>query len=593
MKGRVTKLLAGFIVSVMVLAVMGNGSNTAYADEPVVDIADVVAESEDTDIAIEFEDDNVMESGEDALLTEIEESIPALREEPRDESEVYTVDDSDSLGLDVCFYIRTNVEDSLIPDEPSDQPTSYYTSGIRVNQAVSSNSFVYDNNITSNLCDDGYTASNAVRQSLMQVPSVTDIQSIYPSFDPSLQYILWYVIKEAGTPYPNRDVYIHVDGVVLSKDLQEEPIGPVEPENPEEPEDPLNPENPIEPENPEHTDTGRVESDLKFEIYSVNVEPPFEYDGEEHLIGGYIIRVTDEENGDTAEYTYGPYGDFRGVVFQKLRSARASIPGTIIDFMGMAFNINVDSAYLLVKNPESYEIPLFFGGKQISAADIIIRDESGKILDANIQVKTTTVENAVSQRKITITAGSTVQNDNGITVTNENVTISSGSLLPGHRLVTSIVGSQTGPGESVNEITYYDIIGSDGKSYKAMYDVTKENGWLILVKPSDGGGASNDNSPAGAKADTAENVTESVSTALPVILGAKKNNDGTTALLTKTGTTDENAESEHSLSDNKAQVLGARRGDTSDPGIPSEIRLVLIVLCLMALMVINIKRSNS
>ena len=576
MKGRVTKLLAGFVVSVMVLAAMGNGSNTAYADEPdVVDIADTVAESEDTDIAIEFEDDNVMESGEDALLTEIEESIPALREEPRDESEVYTVDDSDSLGLDVCFYIRTNVEDSLIPDEPSDQPTRYYTSGIRVNQAVSSNSFVYDNNITSNLCDDGYTASNAVRQSLLQVPSVTDIQSVYPSFDPISQYVLWYVIKEAGTPYPNRDVYIHVDGVVLSKDLSGESE---EPEN---------------PEDSEQTDTERVKSNLKFEIYSVNVEPPFEYDGEEHLIGGYIIRVTDEENGDTAEYTYGPYGDFKGVVFQKLRSARASIPGTIIDFMGMAFNINVDSAYLLVKNPGNYEIPLFFGGSKISAADIIIRDESGKILDANIKVKTPAVQDAVSQRKITITAGSTVQNDNGTTVTNENVTISAGSLLPGHRLVTSIVGSQTGPGESVNEITYYDIIGSDGKSYKAMYDVTKENGWLILVKPSDGGGASNDNSPAGAKADTAENVTESVSTALPVILGAKKNNDGTTALLTKTGTTDENAESEHSLSDNKAQVLGARRGDTSDPGIPAEIRLGLIILCLMALMVINIKRSNS
>ncbi len=591
MKGRVTKLLAGFVVSVMVLAAMGNGSNTAYADEPdVVDITDNVAESEDTDIAIEFEDDNVMESGEDALLTEIEESKTALREEPRDASEVYTVDDSDSLGLDVCFYIRTNVEDSLIPDEPSDQPTRYYTSGIRVNQAVSSNSFVYDNNITSNLCDDGYTASNAVRQSLLQVPSVTDIQSVYPSFDPISQYVLWYVIKEAGTSYPNRDVYVHVDGVVLQREISEEPVEPSEPE------EPLAPVGPIEPENPEeteHSDSDRVESDLKFEIYSVNVEPPFEYDGEEHLIGGYIIRVTDEENGDTAEYTYGPYGDFRGVVFQKLRSARASIPGTIIDFMGMAFNINVDSAYLLVKNPGSYEIPLFFGGSKISAADIIIRDESGKILDANTQVKTTTVENAVSQRKITITAGSTVQNDNGITVTNENVTISSGSLLPGHRLVTSIVGSQTGPGESVNEITYYDIVGSDGKSYKAMYDVTKENGWLILVKPSDGGGASNDNSPAGAKADTAENVTESVSTALPVILGAKKNNDGTTALLTKTGTTDENAESEHSLSDNKAQVLGARRGDTSDPGTPSEIRLVLIVFCLMALMVINIKRSNS
>ena len=574
MKGRFFKLLAGILMSATVFTAMGNSSNTAYAIEPdVANIADTVAESDDA-----------------ALLTEFEESVPALREEPREESEVYAVDDSDSLGLDVCFYIRTNVEDSLIPDEPSDQPTQYYTRGIRVNKAVSTNSFVYDNNVISDLCDDGFTASNGVRQSLLQVPSVADIQNVYPSFDPNTQYVLWYVIKEAGTPYPDWDVYIHVDGVVLSKDLSGGTEESDDPANPSEPEGPIEP---IEPENPEQTDTERVKSDLEFEIYSANVEPSFEYDGEDHLIGGYIIRVTDKENGDIAQYTYGPYGDFRGVVFQKLSASRASVPGTTFDFMGIAFNINVDSAYLFVKNPGNYEIPFFFGGEKVSAADIIIRDESGKILDAKTEIKTPTVDNAVSQRKITITAGSTIQNDNGKTVTNENVTITSGSLMPGHRLVTSIVGSQTGPGESVNEITYYDIIGSDGKSYKAMYDVTKENGWIILVKPSDNGGTSSDNSQADAKADTAENVTESVSTALPIILGAKKNSDGTTALLTKTGTTDENAESEHSLSDDTAQVLGARRGDTSDPGIPAEIRLGLIVLCLMALMVINIKRSNS
>ena len=222
----------------------------------------------------------------------------------------------------------------------------------------------------------------------------------------------------------------------------------------------------------------------------------------------------------------------------------------------------------------------------------------GKILDAYTDIKTPTVENAVSQRKITITAGSTVQNDNGETVTNENVTVSSGSLLPGHKLVTSIVGSQTGPGESVNEITYYDIIGGDGKSYKAMNDVTKENGWLILVKPSGSGKDSGNTPSADAKERLfedvqemlPENATESVSTALPVILGEKKSSDGTTALLTKN-----NAEKDkdNPATDDGAKVLGARRGDTTDAGLPPEIRLSLIILCLMALMVINIKRSNN
>ena len=608
MIGRFTKLIAGFAVSAMVFSAMGNSSYNAYAVEPKV--ADMAAESEKTESVIEYDDNdvstdpeiddtadeleiddviieseaegNVTESEIETPVTEIEELKPALEDKPGEESEVYTVDDSDSLGLDACFYIRTNVEEAVIPDEPSDQPTQYYSDGIRVNEAVLTDSFVYDNNITSNLCDDGYTASNGVSGKLLQVPSVADIQRVYPSFDPNTQYVLWYVIKQALTPYPDWDVFIHVDGVVLPKEIAVEP---------EEPETPAEPADPIEPEKPEEQ---RVKSDLEFEIYSANVEPPFEYDGEEHLIGGYVIRVTDRANGDSAQYTYGPYGDFRGVVLMKLNSVGANVPGTTFDFMGIAFNINVDSAYLFVKNPGNYEIPFFFEGKEVSPADIIIRDVSGKILDAHTDIKTPPLDNAVSQRKITITAGSTVQNDNGETITNENVTISSGSLLPGHRLVTSIVGSQTGPGESVNEITYYDIIGSDGKSYKAMYDVTKENGWLILVKPSDGGTSKENSSLPDTESVLSGDASESVSTALPIVLGEMRKSDGTTALLSRNNETG-SVQGDISFSDDtdSPQVLGARRGDTSDVGIPAEIRLVLIILCLMAIMVINIRRSNS
>ena len=559
MEGRFTKLWGKLVMPVALAVLMGISCINAYAYDS--DFGELTLELEKNDL-------------EDL----------AEREGLGEESEVYEEDESGSLGLDVCFYIRTNVENSLIPDEPSDQPARNYSSAIRVNNAVSDNSFVYDQNITSNLCDDGYTASNSVRNALKVVPSVAEIQSVYSSFDPNSQYVFWYVIKEAGTPSPNRDVSIHVDGVVLAKEASAEPETPGTAEG---------------------ADIPHVESDLEFEIYSANVEPPFEYDGEDHLIGGYMIRVTDKANGDEAVYTYGPYGDFRGVVFKKLRSAAdVSVPGTTFDFMGMAFNVNVDSAYLLVKNPGNYEIPFFFGGKQVSAADIIIRDESGRILDAHTDIKTPIVDNAVSQRKITITAGSTVQNDNGSTITNGSVKVSSGSLLPGHKLVTSIVGSQTGPGESVNEITYYDIVDADGKSYKAMYDVTKENGWLILVKPtgssasaSAGGSASAGSSSSASAGNTAsagsstgnaaqEPLAEgnANSTVVPgsaqstafnsaAVLGAQRNGDASSGLLTRS--------------------QGARMSDTSDTGIPAELRIFFIVLCLMAIMVINVKRSNN
>ena len=89
-------------------------------------------------------------------------------------------------------------------------------------------------------------------------------------------------------------------------------------------------------------------------------------------------------------------------------------------------------------------------------------------------------------------------------------------------------------------------------------------------------------------------ASESVSTALPIVLGEMRKSDGTTALLSRNNETG-SVQGDISFSDDtdSPQVLGARRGDTSDVGIPAEIRLVLIILCLMAIMVINIRRSNS
>ena len=169
--------------------------------------------------------------------------------------------------------------------------------------------------------------------------------------------------------------------------------------------------------------------------------------------------------------------------------------------------------------------------------------------------------------------------------------------------MTSIVGSQTGPGESVNEITYYDIIDNDGNSYKAMYNVTRQNGRLVVVGKSGSGTSAGGNKTSG-ESDTESLVESEVQRAVSggsMVLGAQRSGDGTTGLLTKNNTSgtgngnDAEAvvDAGDSSVDDGAAVLGARRSATADVSMPTELRIVFIVLCLMALMAINIKRSNN
>ena len=593
----------------------------------------------------------------------------------------YTGDDSDSLGLDVCFYVRDTDGVTAIPNEPQNHPVSLYSNAIRINDAVSDCKFVYDNNLSEDLADDGITAQNAVVSSLKAYPSQSQIQEVYPSFDPETQYVFWYVKKLSISWPPHFDVFVHVDGIIVNKTAapiiatepavdepgtgdepvvtpepkpedepivapepkpEDEPIVAPEPKPEDEPvvvEEPKKEDNPVVVEEPKAEDepvvapepktdeasgdikdpnkedkpkveeksekvpseevveeVEKVRPELSFEVFSVNVEEPFEYDGEEHLIGGYVIRVTDSAEGNVAEYVYGPYGDFRGVTFTSVSFLQdIKIDGTIFTHMGVSYNVNVDSAYLLVKNPGVYEIPLFFKGMIMSAADIIIRDEEGKVVDtAKLNVSTPSSEDSIRKRKITIEAGSTIQNDDGTTLTNDKVNITSGSLLPGHKLVTSIVGSQTGPGESVNEITSYDILDEDGNSCKALYDVINNKGWLVVVKQNDAASGSDISQENG-------NVSETTSTGSKEqeYSGITVTRDNSVLGATRDGEEDYGVVIANLIKDKNIdpvdlpEVLGARRSATDDITIPAELRLCFIILCMMAIMIINIRRSRD
>ena len=94
------------------------------------------------------------------------------------------------------YYIRL---DGTIPYEPSSYGTNLYTKGIAIN-----NCMVEAKAIANDF--------PALEENLAIVPTSSQIKKVYPSYDPSYQYVLWYVSKKESDGW-------HIDGVLLNKTM--------------------------------------------------------------------------------------------------------------------------------------------------------------------------------------------------------------------------------------------------------------------------------------------------------------------------------------------------------------------------------------
>lgn len=580
--------LVRVLLSLLVIAAMGSSRVISFAgdydqtlisvdesEQAVYEKGDLESLDEEctTEISLEenleseYADEAITDASDEGNQIDIAESKTIIIE--IGESEKYF---AGSHAEDVCFFILRGI-DAEIPYEPAPHSSDNYSDAMRVNNAMKYTGTVLGQDLEDSeeaLDEDNYTIKNQVTSCLLARPTLEQIQEVAPEFDPAKHYIVWYVIKSTMTAAPNADVWIHVDGVIRSRVYSEPEPG----ENPiDEPVGPEPGDEPIE-EPVEET----VPSEYSFNIYTKNFAEPFEYDGQEHIIGGYVIEVLDKETGELLqEFDYGPFGNRLGMRMSFRAEGERALSGTVFSFAGATYKVNVDSAYLSVTEPGLYSIPFLSGGKEISLDDIRIWDESGKLIDTGISKnpKGGSDKTEVSKRSITVTAGSTVQNDDGQTLTNDKVSITSGSLIEGHKLVTTIVGSQTGPGTSLNEITSYDIVDENGNSVKKFYNVSLVNGQLVLVPVS--GEDSNGTNSTGS-AVTSILVRDQEKTTVdnkPMVLGAQRDGDG------------------NSDSIDGQRAYGVRSSETSDEGIPSGARLSLIILCVMIIMVINIKRNKQ
>ncbi|WP_026520450.1 hypothetical protein [Butyrivibrio sp. FCS006] len=493
-------------------------------------------------------------------------------------------------ALDVCFFIRGAAVGADIPEEPGNYAAAQYSSAIRVDGAVSasySESAHAVDGSEESLLSDGFTASNEVSQMLKRLPQAADIRSAVGVFDETKHYVVWYVIKSATTGYPNADVTIHVDGVIRERTIAEtedpqDPNDPQELEDPQDPKDPQETEEPQEPEKP--AEVADPIPDVTLEIRALFLEDGKEckeivFDGKEHIVGGFEIVVKDKESDNPIiGYLYECYGQFIGT-----KSYADNGQGTEFTYRGQDFWVNVVKAFAKVTNIGDSQEVVFYDADDHplrSAADFIIKDSAGNILPAKFNVLPVTGTVNVKARDITVEAGTTVKNNQGQTLTDDSFTITSGSLLEGHRIEKVVInGSQTGVGRSVNEITTVIIVDENGKPVNDLYNIKKVNGELILVDPGTGESATVSGS---------ENTSASGTTS---IISVIRTNSGLTATTGNVVMDSLQAAGNSTVSQ---RVLGARRADTSDTADDYHIRLLVLIsgFAFAALTLINGKHSN-
>lgn len=516
-------------------------SISAEAEEFNNELDLVFFEDSDDVVIFDEEEEPLEEAFEEADEEFLEEALEEADEESLKETFEEAADISDEMMLDVCFFIRGNGIGADIPHEPGLYFSDEYSSAIRVDNAIAFSEFRLSTEETDgyeeSLLDDGFTASNEVSQMFALLPEAADISDVVSDFDESRHYVVWYVVKTAITDYPNSDVFIHVDGVIRERadidDPEEEPLT----EEPEEIVDPI--------------------PDVTLEIRALFLEDgveckEIEFDGREHTVGGFEIIVKDKWSGNPIiGYIYECYGIFLGT-----KVYADSGLGTEFIYQGENFWVNVVKAFAKVTNPGDSQEVVFYDADDNplrTPADFIIKDSAGNTLPAKFNVVPNTGTVKVKARDITVEAGTTVKNNTGQTLTDGSFTITSGSLLDGHRIEKVVInGSQTGVGRSVNEIASVSIVDEYGNSVNHLYNINKVNGELVLVD-------------SGTGEMLIINDTDTAA-----VTDADKGSNTDPAL-------DPESEPEVS-SEEEGEVLGARRGDTSDHA-GADFGIIFLTLC--------------
>ena len=616
---RIKRAIALFLMTILIAV----NATTAYAEEP--DELDVAADeaasasssSTEEEVEKKKEDETVEEGEEAASISAGVQNVanaegtlekPAAADDLATQKSLISVDalskgDSElweNVALDVCFYIRGNCVGANIPQEPfAGSSSMLYSEPIRVDEALSVSwgfTGAQGDGSESDLTDDGFTAANAVTDTLDKLPTADEIKKVIPEFDPEKQYVVWYVVKPAWTFGSNWDVGIHVDGVIRQRKAVEEAT------------EEMSEEMPVEDVMPTE-DISQPVQIVFIPLYldeNGNKAEEIEFDGEEHVIGGFDIVVLDEDYLVLEEFVYNCFGKRLNMkVYAEGEDGKTSF-----EYDGEEYFVNITSAYAKVKDVGTTEIQYYSGDTPIDVNDVQITDSTGKVLSKGpwlffetiAKPGFVTVKKPVEQKPITIIAGTTVMNDNGKTLTDGSYDIQ-GSLIKGHKVTKVVInGSQTGVGQCSNNITTVVIENSKGEDVTYLYDITRIAGKLQLVDPgpsekdSDGSGQSQytstdtSNDTVGRYMPNAANTAKKTTTEIingRVARAKVTHADGSITYINVPFETSYG----NDLSDNQPKVLGARRAATDDLNGDMTCR-VFIILFLMGVLTLLLRKND-
>ena len=566
-------------------ATTGDTSNTLVLKQETSELT-AIGESLDTPII-----------GEDQIFdSKLLENQP-VKETPKEEVA--------ATAIDVYFYVRGNGIDFDIPKEPASYSSSLYSAPIRVEDSIMQSNLSFssaeEDGSEDSLLSDGFTASNGVTDIISRLPSAEDIHNIVPDFDPETHYVVWYVVKKVNTDGSDQDVRVHVDGVIRQRRNIEQP-------KEEEITKPV-----IDPEHAQKLD--ELESRIEFHIVPKLLDEngrqlsEIEYDRQPHMVGGFDIVVTDTMDEDDpkklAEYIFNCLGKLVAV------KVYAGDEKTVFEYAGETFYLNITSAYTYVTD-ELDDIHFYRGSEEVSWNDITVTDVRGISLANKVTIDPIAVLQASDgydpfslrkdKIKITIKAGTTVKNDDGTTITNASFKLTKGSLKEGHSIQSvTIVGSQTGVGQSPNEITNVVIVDANGEEVTDYYNIDLEKGKLQLVdankKGSDENGSSQYTQTSSAddtglrfSPDTSGTARKNSTEILNSRVARAKitHADGSVTYINVPFETSHG----NDLSDNQPKVLGARRASTGD-GSDTIYRIMIILVSLVVLIQLIRKNNTS
>ncbi|MBO4457183.1 MAG: hypothetical protein J5802_05660 [Butyrivibrio sp.] len=326
----------------------------------------------------------------------------------------------------------------------------------------------YEDRDDSKLEGDEFTVKNNVSDSMSALPGIKEIATVYPSFNPIRQYIVWYYVSSDDS-----GVYAEGEVKTRSKKIENQDAG-------------------VKQDEPKPV---TFTPDVTIDIQATCDTSKFIDNGEVQTLGGFSITVNDNNPivNVITSFFYDAFGKF---IEMKEVHAGENGQGTFFDHNGVHYWVNIDAAYVRTNTLDNLRIPFIFDNKEIEPKDIKVSviDDNGNIISSvnNLVINNepqlfAPTNKRVVKRDITLEAGSTVQNYDGETITNDDIKVIKGSLLEGHELVDVVInGSQSSIGSSSNEITSYRIVDEEGNDVTDYYNVKCVKGKLILVDGNNG-----------------------------------------------------------------------------------------------------------